>query len=492
MLPLRRSLIFTFGQKYALAALNLVATAVVSRLLVPSEVGVFMVANSLVLLADSFRDFGVSNYLIQARELTPDGRRTAFTVTLLTSSALAGVLFVASSLIAEFYGAQGVRAVVQLAASYFLLLPFGATALALLRRDMAFDAIAWITLAGALANFVSVISLAWLGFGYMSMAWASLLNVVVTNLGAVLYRRQFSMYRPSLREWRRVLEFGSISSATALLNIASANLPQLILGRTLGFGAVGLFSRATVLTQLFDRMVLDGLNPVLLPSLAIKVRERQDLKPIYIRAIQYVTALHWPFLLCLALLASPIVDILLGHRWSEVAPLVRIVAIASLCFSPAFLTYPILVALGRVRDTLSMSLMTVPVTLAVILCASFISLQAVAASLFLTLPLQVFVATSFVRRQLGFSWGELVRATWRSALVALAAAVLPAIAVILHPAHLDLPPGAAMAAAGGGLLGWLAGLVAVSHPLLTELQGALSAVLRRSAAGAPVKLGWPS
>jgi O-antigen/teichoic acid export membrane protein len=476
MPAIRRSLLFTFGQKYVIAALNLLSMVIVSRLLAPSEVGVFMVANSLVLMADSFRDFGVSNYLIQARALTAEGRRTAFTVTLITSLVLAAALFLASGTIAAFYGAPGVRVLIELASSYFLVLPFGATAMAMLRRELAFDVIAGVTIAGAVAYFISVIALAWHGFGYMSLAWASLLNIVVVNLGAMLSRGQFSMYRPSLEDWRRVLSFGGLSSATALLNIASANLPQLILGRVLGFGAVGLYSRATVLTQQFDRIILDGLNPILLPSLAQKVREGHDLRPVYLQAVRYVTALHWPFLLCLALLAGPIVDLLLGHRWSSVAPLVRIIAIATLCYSPAFLTYPVLVARGRIGDTLSMSLLTIPPTLAIILGASLLGLEAVAWSLFLTLPLQVLVAIWFVRRQLGFSWGELLRATAGSAVAALAAAVPPALAVALHPGHLQLPLGLAIMAAAGALLGWAAGLVTTRHPLLAEVGHLLSSV----------------
>ena len=83
MAGFRKSLMFSFIDKYSVLAINFIMTAVVSRLLAPSEVGVFMVAAGLVMMTEAFRDFGVSVYLIQERDLTKQGVRTAFTVGLI-------------------------------------------------------------------------------------------------------------------------------------------------------------------------------------------------------------------------------------------------------------------------------------------------------------------------------------------------------------------------------------------------------------------------
>ena len=135
----RRALAFSFAQKYVLAAIHVLSTIVVARLLSPSEIGVFMVANAVVSMTDVFRDFGVSTYLIQAREITVARIRTAFTVTLLLSALLSTLLLILSGGIAAFYHEAGVQQVLYLAAVNFLIVPFAATIMALLRRDMAFD-----------------------------------------------------------------------------------------------------------------------------------------------------------------------------------------------------------------------------------------------------------------------------------------------------------------------------------------------------------------
>ena len=86
--------------------------------------------------------------------------------------------------------------------------------------------------------------------------------------------------------------------------------------------------------------------------------------------------------------------------------------------SAACLTYPVLVAVGRVRDTLASSMISLPPSLLVIFIASFFGVQAVAAAALLTLPFQAIVAIYFVSRQLAMKPADLIRATLKSGIVA--------------------------------------------------------------------------
>jgi O-antigen/teichoic acid export membrane protein len=469
MSSVRRALVLSFAQKYGVAAIYMLSTLAVARLLTPAEIGVFAVGNAVVAMAEMFRDFGVCTYLIQAREVTLTRVRTAFTVTLLLSTALSMLLLLLSSVIADFYNEAGVRLVLYMAAANFLIVPFAATIISLLQRDMEFDALMRIKLAQGASYSLCLIGLAALGFSYMSFAWAMLVCSVITTLVALFYRPDLKVFVPGIAEWRQVFAFGSISSATSFLNALYSNMPQLLLGRILDFGAVGLYNRSMMLCQLFDRFVLDGVNPVLLPAFATKVRNGEELKTIYLRALEYITALYWPFLLCLTLLADPAVKLLLGGQWGDAVPLVRIIALASLCLFPAFLTYPSLVAVGRVRDTLATSLITLPPSAALIFGASFLGLHAVAASLFLAAPFQVYVALIFIRRQIPFSWGEFARAIAKSAVASLCAAAAPAITVAVAGFRFDISIPVAMVAGIGAIVGWMGGLALTRHPLWNEV-----------------------
>src|ERR1700735_3914777 len=111
---------------------------VLARLIAPAETGLFSVAASVVLLARAIRDFGVSEFLIQERNLTPQKIRTAFGMTLMLAWSLGALLFFGRGMIAAAYGTPGLANLVAIACGSFLVAPFSSTNLALLNRELAF------------------------------------------------------------------------------------------------------------------------------------------------------------------------------------------------------------------------------------------------------------------------------------------------------------------------------------------------------------------
>src|SRR4051812_17977739 len=146
MSTFRRSLAFSFAEKYGSYALVFVGMVVLARLLTPKDFSIFAVGMAVVALIDVFRDFGVGNYLVQEQEVTEARVHAAFTVTF-SISLLSGLnLLAGTDALAAFYDEPGLNRLMPLFAANFLLVPFGMPSLALLRRDMAFKALAGINL----------------------------------------------------------------------------------------------------------------------------------------------------------------------------------------------------------------------------------------------------------------------------------------------------------------------------------------------------------
>jgi O-antigen/teichoic acid export membrane protein len=477
----RRSLFFSFIDKYATGAISLATIAVAARLLTPAEIGVFVVAMAAVNVVEHFRDFGICNYLVQVREITSEGAQTAFTLSFGFSLVLAALLFALAGLWGRFFGHPELEPIVQFLAAGFLLVPFSSPILALLRREMAFRTIAYINVGAAMANSIATIAFAALGFGSLSLAWAVLIAAASTAVMALACRPKLKIFRPALSEWRSVFSFGGYSSATTLLNMLYDLLPSLAVGRVLGFDAVGVYSSATRLCLLPERWIFGALQQVVLPALSARVRGGDELKGPYLMALGLITVVQWPFLVCLALLADPIVLVLLGAQWMGVAPLVRIIAVAWLAMFPAQLTYPLLVSVGKVKEALTASLVTLPVSAALVVASTFIGLEAVAASALLTAPFQVYVALNFVRRHVPFAWSELAHAVSKSAVVTLCAAAAPAAAVALAGFRFDLSIIEMLTAGTGAIVGWAVGLSVTAHPLLEEIRHVAVAVRDKGA-----------
>ena len=415
---IHQSIFFSALERYGSVVCFVFATAILSRLLTPQEFGIFAVVGSLTAVAAaSFQEFGGANYLIQKSSLSERDIRTAFTITLCLSALFAAAMFELRDMAAWFFSEEGLKNAIAISSLNFLLAPFSMTISALLRRGMSFGVLARCNLAGNFVTAVVSIALATLGYSFMAPIMGTLAGNAAVVVLLIASRRNLRIFYPSLAGYQDVIHFGAYSSGVTVINVFYNFAPQLILGRSLGFAAVGLYSRAINITQLFDRCILQVLNPVIMPAIAAHKREGGDLKRMYLDAVELITVVQWPMLIVIAMMAGPIIRVWLGPMWIEIVPLIRMLCIASLSLFAACLTYPVLVAVGRVRDTLVSSLISLPPSLLVIFAASFFGAEAVAASALLTFPLQAIVALYFVSRHLAMSPGDFYVRHRRAALL---------------------------------------------------------------------------
>jgi O-antigen/teichoic acid export membrane protein len=470
---LHRSIFFSAVERHGSAFLFLVSTAVLSRLLTPREFGIYAVVVALTAVATACsQEFGGANYLIQKPTLSEQDIRTAFTITFVMSALLGAVFFELRDAAASFYSEAGLKTGIAIFAAGFLLMPFSTTMCALLRREMAFEVLARCNLTAAVVTVVTSTGLAALGWSFLGPLMGSVAGQAVAVMLLISCRRDVRIFRPSLKGWRDVTGFGAYSSAVVIINVIEQSWPQLILGRILDFTAVGLFGRAAGAPQLFDKIFVGVLNPVIMPAVAAQTRAGADLKRLYLQAVELLSAAQWPFLTFMALMAEPIIRIWFGTGWIEVVPLVRMLCLASLALFATCLTYPVLVAVGRVRDTLISSLISLPPSLLVVFAAPFFGVQAVAALAFLTLPFQAAVAIYFISRRLSFSATDLARATLRSIIVTGCSCGGVMATVAMYHFSFTLPASGLVAAGFTGLIGWWLGLAITGHPLLGHLRSA--------------------
>ncbi|MBB4425780.1 O-antigen/teichoic acid export membrane protein [Bradyrhizobium sp. CIR48] len=473
MNSVQRSVLFSAVDRYAGLVLFFVSTAVLSRLLTPSEFGVYAVVNALTaVIAAAFQEFGGANYLIQKRELSRGTIRTAFTITWGISLAIALILLVTADVVSRLFAQDSLRRGIEVSALNLLVIPVSGTLIALFRRDMQFGTLAICNFASNVAVALVSIGLAVLNFSYMAPIWGGVAGSIVLAGMLLSWHRDFSVLRPSLSEYRDVIEFGLYSSGVSVINVFYNLAPQLFLAKILDLTAVGLYSRAINLTQVFDRLVTQVVNPIIMPAIVTKRAAGADLKGVYLDAVQLLSAVQWPFLTSVAIMAKPIVLIWLGGAWLEVVPLVRILCIANLALFAACLTYPVFLAVGRVRDALVSSFISLPPSLLALLSASFFGVEVVAACALLTLPFQAAVAIYYLSPHLALRPSEFGRALLKSGAVTMGTASGVAVcAVLIEAGALNFVAGLITALVVATFCWWCA-LILTGHPLLGHLRHA--------------------
>jgi len=292
--------------------------------------------------------------------------------------------------------------------------------------------------------------------------------MITTGLAIPIYPAG-QLLRPSLASFQTAWKFGIYLGGNAGLNKICETFPQLMLGRFMPIASVGIYNRANTVSGLPDRIFLSAIFTVAFPMLSAHARAGGDLSRAYVRALSYISVVYWPAQIMLALLAYPMVRIILGADWLQAAPIVAITSLASLFWFPVILTYPLLMALGANRQAFFSNLMSRSLATLILCAAAFHGLFAVALSQFISLPLQMFIAIIYVRRHVAFSCRVLARELARSATVTILTVTAPLIILTVNGFEFDMPLSRALVCGLLAAAGWVSALAVTRHPLITEL-----------------------
>jgi O-antigen/teichoic acid export membrane protein len=468
----RISLLFSFAEKYAALLLSTAGAMAIARLLTPAEIGVYAIGAVLAGLAQVVRDFGVGPWLIQEQQLTSDKLRAALGTSLAVAWLLAAVVALASGPLARFYHEPRLEGVLQLLAFNFLLIPFSSLTLACLRRQMRFSAIFMINTAHGVAQLLCSVSLAWLGFSYLSLAWATLAGTVAALLTSLAFRPRGLPWLPGRRGIARLLSFGALSTGGGMIDEIGVAAPDLIVGKLLGVAEVGMFGKASGVLGVFNQLVTSAISPVILPLFAAHSRAGADVKQAYLTTASCMSALAWPFFGFLAVMAPSIVRLLYGPQWDAAVPLIRIMCGGSALYSLFSMARYLLVATGQVKAQARLDALAVPPRLLLLLLLAPWGLSGVAWAVVGGALVRSWLTFRCLARHTGMRWQELLTAVWRSAVVALAC-VAGALACQAgqprHPAGLLLP--LVWAALLSAAL-WLAAILLCRHELAQECRAA--------------------
>lgn len=484
----RKALSLSFTRTLVSFGFNVATVTIVSRLLTPAEVGVFSVAVALVSLVHMLRDFGVTELIVQERQLSDELVRTVFTVTVTIAWTLALLVFTGSGLVGRFYGDPGVASVMRVLSLVFVVMPIGTTTLACMKRDMRFDLLVKIQIAETVVRSTATITLAWLGFSYMSMAWASVAAAAVTASGSVLFGRRYRVRGIGFRDWRRVLHFGSYRTTSDIAKQVGEQSANIVVGRMLGMPAAGFYSRGYGIVNIFRTSFVNAIGAVAFPAYAREHRENEAAPALFRRAMALLTGISWPLFAFAVLMAYPVIHLAFGSQWDAAIPLMRWLCAAAMIGTLTYQVSGLLTAVGRYREVTRIEVSYQLFRIAVAIIAALYSLEAVAAS---QIAVYVLAVTLYYRKLVGYEalrLRTLVAALAPSAALTAITSVAPA-AVLLFwsgPMSDHYVPAFFVAAGCSGVL-WLGGLFVLRHPLADEIRRALSIVRERLHAASRVR-----
>lgn len=414
------SLRFSLLDRYSGLVINFVVSLILARLLTPDELGVFSLTMVILTIAQTMRDMGAGTYIIQEPDLTTERIRAAWTVQLAIGCSIALLVLILAHPLALFYDDMRMRTVLWLLALNFAVNPVGAITVSWLLRHMEFKKIAIVRFCGAIVGGSVSIGFAMKDFGPASLALGSLATTLTSAMLVSRFRPSSLPWRPGTRELGRVLSIGTKLTGIALFNSIAKATPEASLGRFQGMTDTGLYARATGLISLFDRLVMDALNSIMLPTFSAFKRENRDPTETFVQAFSILTALGYCFFLGLAFLSDYVILILYGEQWLPASKTATILCLNGAFALPIALAGPLMVADGRIKETFIFAMLAGVLTIGASVYGAYHGLTTLASALSAATFLNAMIWLRSAHKSLSANF-------WKTLLIALRSAIIAAL-----------------------------------------------------------------
>jgi O-antigen/teichoic acid export membrane protein len=281
-------------------------------------------------LSGYFANMGISSAVVQKPDLDDRDIRVAFTGTVALGLIMTAAVELLAPVIGQLFGNPGVVPVLRALALSFAITSFGSVSVGLMRRKMQFRQLAIVEIASyTLAYPLVGLLLAWLGAGVWSLVGAALTRAVAMVLLALTLAPHSLMPLIDGGRARRIYGFGGLVTVTSLLEFAGANADTFAVGRFIGAESLGQYNRATLVIGLPLNHLATGASKVLMPGFAEIQFDDERTRSVFMRALAVFASVILPLAAVLAVLARPLVQVLLGPQWSEAALVIPIVGAAT-------------------------------------------------------------------------------------------------------------------------------------------------------------------
>jgi len=322
------ALSWSFVEAIGLQSVRFVIGIILARLLVPEQFGLIAMLYVFIALANTLIESGFGTALIQRRNATPIDTCSIFYFNIVVGLAAAGLLCLVAPLIAAFYNRAILTPLTRAMSLIIVINSFGMVQGTILAKQIDFKTLTKVSLlAGGLSGIIGIV-LASADFG----VWSIVVQQVSGSLFQTVFLWLFNPWRPALlfsfNSLREMFGFGSRLLVSGLLNQIFENIYYVVIGKLFSATDLGFFTRAKTLQELPSYTVSGMVGRVTFPVFSSIQDDPARMKRGLKKALTFLVLVNFPMMIGVAMVARPLVVVLLTERWVGCIPYLQLLSLA--------------------------------------------------------------------------------------------------------------------------------------------------------------------
>ena len=327
--------------------LGALSTIVLAWYLAPSDFGLVALATTMLAIVTSITELSLNQALIRHEAPTASHFNAAWTLNA-TRGLLLCLFFVACAYPAsELYDEPRLFSVMLALGLSLLINGVTNPLLITFQRDLIFKQEFILRVAERFISFSAAVLIAIIYHSY----WALVVGTLAGQATRVFISYVLLPFRPRVT-FQHVREFFSFSAwltAGQIVNTLNWRFDYLLIGKVLDATALGYYTVGSNLARIPTREATSPLTQTIYPSFANIRHDPLRLAAGYQRAQALVSAIALPAGIGVALIADPLVRLVLGERWLPVVFIIQALASVYALQTLGSLVQPLGMAKGETR-----------------------------------------------------------------------------------------------------------------------------------------------
>jgi O-antigen/teichoic acid export membrane protein len=346
--------------KFASQAGQFVIGIVLARLLMPEDFGLIGMLSIFLAISQTLINSGMGSGLIQKKNRTDVDFSTVFVFNFAVSVFIYLVLFFTAPLIADFYNMPQLVPITRVLTIIIVINSLAIVQRSRLTINIDFKVFAKVNVVSVILGGILGVFFAYNGYG----VWALVIQYITATTVSVMMLWYLSRWKPSLifsiKSFKELFGFGSKLLLAGLYGTAFQNIYNIIIGKIYSATELGFYTRAKSFADMSAGTVSSILNQVTYPILASLQDDKDRMVSVYSRLIRMTSFFIFPVMTLLALLADPLIRLLLGEKWVPVIVLLQWMCFARIFYPLSSINMTILNAIGRSDLFLKVDLSKMP------------------------------------------------------------------------------------------------------------------------------------
>lgn len=347
--------------------LQIATTAILARILIPEDFGLYGMALVVINFAQMTQDLGLTMAVVQRKKISHSEISNLFWLNLCLVAVVGSIILISSGPLSVFYARSEIRGLVAFLGIAVIFGGVSSLFRALLRRSFRFKTIVGVDLTSSFLASLCGIFAAYLGAGY----WSFGIQAVVSSILGLFGYSIVCGFKPAAINWetaiRGYLHYGLNHAGFKIVNYFSRNGDNLIIGKFSTPEILGFYVNAYKLVMLPLQQMTAPINQALLPALSRLQDQPKRFEVAYDRSLGILCCITIPIVLMMTANAYEIVELILGPGWDDSATLFICLAPAALVGATNMGTGWVYLALGHTERQFRWSLIHSTVTVAAML-----------------------------------------------------------------------------------------------------------------------------